>query len=740
MTQRFLALIVLMTIALGSGAARAASGTIWYVDQQSKAQGDGHSWKSAFQSIQDALAASSGGDEIWVARGTYYPDATDQTKSFVLKADVALYGGFTGNETTRQQRNFRTNVTILSGNIGKGDRTKNTKTIVLGADRAILDGFTVADAFGTDVPRMHLVPADILKNDMIVGGGMRNFMTSPIVRNTIFRNNYSPKGGGVYNVHKPGADQATFINVDFIDNTAELRGGGVSNDLGAMPRFINCRFIGNRSNDKGGALYSDFAASPLVFNALFTHNSAVSAGAVGNDGGSAPLLVNVTIFANKASSELGSGLYQGTGANSNPILISSIVDNIYNWHEDIVAEIGSDVPPGETLPLAKFIPISNLNGALQPAELSAAPTYGRGYQPKLDGDVLLKNGLVEKLLQLYVQNDGAIEYRGEYTRPAVTAKPVSASVIYVAPDTSGKAQDGLSWATAFSDPQAAIDVASVSNAAVWIKAGVYHPAKKTNRIAAFILYDGVKLYGGFAGTETALEQRPTAGARSILSAITTEKGNRYAHVLYGADDTLLDGLTLRDGRAVGFTYDGKGGGLLAYHAGKTFLPREAAVGFKMTLRNCRFERNEALEGGAIYAYGKANLTISDTVFDDNRAIYGGANLDREGVDVTCLRCSFSANSVHQDGGATYEDYGSHVSYQQSRFTANRARHDGGAIYELSRASQLEATILEISNSTFAANRAQVGASIYNLDGSTLTLTTTTVPPQSVYNPSSTGGK
>lgn len=734
------ALFVLILAALGSGASQAASGKIWYVNHQGKAAGDGRTWKTAFQSVQDALSATSKGDEIWVARGTYHPDAADQTKSFLLKEDVAVYGGFSGTETTRQQRNFRKNVTILSGNIGKGDKTKNTKTIIMGADRAILDGFTVSDAYGTDVPRMHLVPADILKNDMVVGGGMRNFMTSPVVRNTVFKNNYSPKGGAVYNVHKPGADQATFIDVDFVDNVAELRGGGVSNDLGAMPRFINCRFIGNRSNDKGGALYNDFAASPLVFNALFTHNSAVSAGAVGNDGGAAPLLVNVTIVDNKASSELGPGLYQGTGANSNPILVRSIVDNIYNWHEDIVSEVGSVVPPGKTLPLAEFIPISNLKGQLLPIELKSAPAYGRGYQPRLDGALLLKNGLVEKLVQLYVKNNGAVEYHGEYTRPGVTRKAVSAPVIYVTPGKSAKDPDGLSWATAFSDLQAAIDLASVSNAAVWIKAGTYRPARKDDGIAAFILYDGVKLYGGFAGTETALEQRPASGVPTVLSAKATKDGYRYPHVLYGADNTLLDGLTLRDGRAVGLTYNGKGGGLLAYHAGKKFLPREAAIGFKMTLQNCRFEQNEALEGGAIYAYGKANLAISDTAFDGNRAIYGGANVNREGVVATCQRCSFIGNDAYQDGGATYEDYGSHVSYQQTRFMSNRARHQGGAIYEISRASQLEATIIDVDQSTFSRNRAQDGASIYNLDGSMLTITKSTYPPKSVYSPKSSEGK
>jgi predicted outer membrane repeat protein len=411
-----------------------------------------------------------------------------------------------------------------------------------------------------------------------------------------------------------------------------------------------------------------------------------------------------------------------------------VVDNIYNWHEDVVSEVGSTVPRGQTLPLVEFLPISNLKGQLQPKDLKSAPTSVAGYRADLDGAVLLKNNLVGKLVQIYVKNSGAVEYRGEYTRPSVTRKAVSASVTYVVPSTSAKVRDGLSWATALTDLQAAIELASVSKAAVWIKAGTYRPANREDRIAAFILYDTVKLYGGFAGTETALKQRPTSGAPTILSAKVAKGGYRYPHVLYGANDVLLDGLTLRDGRATGFAYNGNGGGLLAYHAGKTFLPHDEAVGFTMTIQNCRFEQNSALEGGAIYAYGKANLSISDTVFEGNRAIYGGAVVDREGTSTTCQRCSFNGNEASQDGGATYEDYGSHVKFERTRFTGNSARHQGGAIYELSRASQLEATIVSVSQSLFSKNKAQDGASIYNLDGSTLKLEGSDYPANSVYDP------
>lgn len=726
-------------------------GKIWHVDQSAKQGGDGKTWSTAFQSLQEALAAASTGDEIWVARGTYYPHSDDATQSFTLKADVAIYGGFAGGEAARDERNYADNITTLSGNIGKGDKTRNTHTIVMGADRAVLDGFTIADAYGTDKPRLHLVPDDILKGDMVVGGGMRNFMTSPVVRNCVFRNNFSPKGGAVYNVHKPGADQASFVNVEFIGNEAGLRGGAVSNDLGAMPVFIDCRFTGNKSQDKGGAIYNDFAATPLLFNVLVTRNEAKTAGGIGNDGGSSPLLVNVTIAGNKATSGLGAGLYQGTGANNNPVLVSCAVDDIYNWHEDIVSALGSSVPAGKTLPLVDFLAISNFKGQIQPSDLTPLPTGGVGYQARLYGAQLMKEPVVATLLQFYTRNEGVVEYHGEYTRPVATGEAVTAKVIYVAPASaaaSGNDRDGLSWATALTDLQAAIDLASVSKAAVWVRAGNYHPAKRDDRIAAFILYDDVEVYGGFAGTETDVSQRRPNAGHTVLSAKLAAGDYRYPHVVYGANHAVLDGLTIRDGHAVGFTYNGKGGGLLAYHAGKTYLPNglkayragralesySDPVGFTMTIRRCRFERNDALEGGAIYAFGKAALTIVDTTFAGNHAVYGGAVLDREGVTATHERSSFVRNEATHDGAAAYADYGSLVSFDESRFQSNEARGKGGAIYMISRASQVGSTSVTVKKSRFRGNKALAGASIYNLDGGTLSIADTEYPSGSIYNP------
>src|SRR5258708_24504342 len=68
--------------------------------------------------------------EIWVAKGTYYPDEgnsitdNDRLASFNLKPGVAIYGGFAGTAGTEgdfNSRNWKTNATILSGDLMQND-------------------------------------------------------------------------------------------------------------------------------------------------------------------------------------------------------------------------------------------------------------------------------------------------------------------------------------------------------------------------------------------------------------------------------------------------------------------------------------------------------------------------------------------------------------------------------------------------------------------------------------------
>ena len=150
---------------------------------------DGSSWANALASVTNALSRASASDEIWVAAGTYKPDAgTDRTKSFILKTSVALYGGFDGTETSREERDWTNNTTILSGDIGVGgDLTDNVYHVLVGATGARLDGFTIRDGY-----------ANGGANETRTGGGMYCVGTHPVVANCIFTSNFA--NGGDYSV------------------------------------------------------------------------------------------------------------------------------------------------------------------------------------------------------------------------------------------------------------------------------------------------------------------------------------------------------------------------------------------------------------------------------------------------------------------------------------------------------------------------------------------------------------
>src|SRR5689334_2403147 len=119
---RLLAGLALVSAAIPAAAvpARAASGSIIYVDWKAGGAGNGTSWKDAYPGLQSGFLNASSGMQVWVAAGTYKPAGlygTDRTNTFTLKSGVQVYGGFNGSETQLSQRRPRTNITILSGEL-----------------------------------------------------------------------------------------------------------------------------------------------------------------------------------------------------------------------------------------------------------------------------------------------------------------------------------------------------------------------------------------------------------------------------------------------------------------------------------------------------------------------------------------------------------------------------------------------------------------------------------------------
>jgi hypothetical protein len=100
--------------------------------------------------LQDALQRAwyGFGAEIWVAAATYKPDIyRNYYSTFQLVDSVSLYGGFAGNETSRHQRNWVTNQTILSGDINNdgGADVQDVVTALNVGQATVIDGFTITE-------------------------------------------------------------------------------------------------------------------------------------------------------------------------------------------------------------------------------------------------------------------------------------------------------------------------------------------------------------------------------------------------------------------------------------------------------------------------------------------------------------------------------------------------------------------------------------------------------------------
>jgi uncharacterized repeat protein (TIGR01451 family) len=316
------------------------TGAIIYVNHAAAGNNDGSSWEDAFTDLQDGLAAAAAGDEIWVATGLYKPTTTtDRTISFELKSDVAIYGGFVATETQRLERDWETNITVLSGDIDNNDIVDphgvvtdtvniigdNSYHVVFASDTGdttVLDGFTIT-AGSANGSNPHLRGGGVynqsgdatLANLLFIGnqatysgGGMYIYSGSPSLTNIIFNNNRVTnndwgRGGGL----SIRAGSSTLTHVQFIDNQANRSGGGLflpSISPGPTPTLIHVVFRGNQAIlGSGGGMYNDNGQYTLV-DVHFINNSANWGGGLyagGSFTNGSSVMTNVTFIGNQAT-------------------------------------------------------------------------------------------------------------------------------------------------------------------------------------------------------------------------------------------------------------------------------------------------------------------------------------------------------------------------------------------------------------------------------------------------------
>ena len=235
---------------------------------------------------------------------------------------------------------------------------------------------------------------------------------------------------------------------------------------------------------------------------------------------------------------------------------------------------------------------------------------------------------------------------------------------YVAPTAFG-ANNGTSWTDAFTDLHDALALAEAGDE-IWVAEGLYHPSAAGNRSVRFEILSGVRLYGGFAGTELDLSERDWQAHPSILDGDIGAAGdstdNSYNLLyLYRPDSlTVVDGFTFQnalanDPAAPAGTVGSSGAALYIMALDGEAYPE---------IRNCGFEHNTALKhGGAVYinagGSGSAAPLFENCRFTANRAVqgnggaiyrFGGSWVDQpEDIRV----CVFEGNLASRQGGAIY---------------------------------------------------------------------------------------
>ncbi|MCC6635904.1 MAG: T9SS type A sorting domain-containing protein, partial [Chitinophagaceae bacterium] len=261
----------------------------------------------------------------------------------------------------------------------------------------------------------------------------------------------------------------------------------------------------------------------------------------------------------------------------------------------------------------------------------------------------------------------------------------------------GASGTGSSWSNAIGELADALVLAKSINDTsagkvkeIWVTSGTYKPmyspedganfGTNQGRNNAFSLLNNVKLYGGFAGSESSFSQRildtanPTILSGDIDNNNLLDNGNTY-HVLVAAgvsSSTVLDGFTIKMGYASStgsLVVNGNsverrvGGGIINYSSSpiirnciitqnRTDYDGGGMANYfssNPTITQCFFTGNTASYGGAIENYNNSNPIINNSLFAGNNANYGSGIESYQNSISVITNCTFSGNSASNAG-------------------------------------------------------------------------------------------
>lgn len=247
---------------------------IRYVKPTATGTGDGSSWDNASGDLQkmiDDLAdnnVSQQAGEVWVAAGTYKPQSQlisgmNYSASFRMRDGISVYGGFEGDETSKQERakgtmpwDF-TNVTVLEAAYYESKLAWTNSKWTVGSDSRHVVWFAPMSG-ESDFTRITTLDGVTVQGGYAQGNtGQDDFLTD--------------RGAGVY---MDGAN-AYLSNCIVRENYATGNGGGVYLKNGRVQTSL---IYNNNADADGGAVYVENRG--LVYRSMLTNNSALNGAGV----------------------------------------------------------------------------------------------------------------------------------------------------------------------------------------------------------------------------------------------------------------------------------------------------------------------------------------------------------------------------------------------------------------------------------------------------------------------------
>ena len=562
------------------------------------------------------------------------------------------------------------------------------------------------------------------------------------VSGTTFSGNTANVGGGMEGVQ----GTAALTDCTFIGNTAYV-GGGALFSPGSTSSVTGCSIIDNTGSSYQGGL--QFGGAATLTNCTVSGNTSPTGGGVVFYGPVTDSLVDCTISGNASTSAPGAGLYIFSYSGKTPAVTltdtivagnsgpGGVADDIYGNHPftltgsyNLIGTGGAGglSPSDNLLNVADpgLAPLGNYGGpTLTAALLPGSPAIGAG--TPISGITIDQRGFARpatnpdigafqtqgSTLVVNTTADGTVSGPGQLTlRQAVNI------------DNMLSTAEPITFSSLFNTPQT-----------ITLTGGLLE-LSNTNGTEA-IAGPGANLLTVSGGGTQGVFQVDTDVTASLADLTIADGVAANGGGVFSMGNLTVTGVTFNNNSAL----TGHGGGGIDMFGGSlivsdsTFTANVAASGAAiqdfyatMTVSNSVFANNSALYYGGAIDDGTANASVSNSTFTNNSAAIAGAINNYDGGStggLTLTSCTFTGNTATSgNGGTIYSSLGGNgtgVTVTNSTFSGNQTSNAGGAIFSVVDGGSGAGDTVTVSNTIFTGNSASNGGAVYNPSGGTFVL-------------------